>query len=174
MNPQRPSNTEYLPYFSKYIDFVPDGNINTILETQFVPFEEKLLALTPDQTQHRYAPDKWNVLEVIGHLSDAERVFTFRALHIARGDPSPLPGFDQDTWSKHVDVTTRNLDSLLLEWRGVRMATISLFSSLDSAAWTRIGTASGHALTPRACAYIIAGHLLHHQALLREQYGLSI
>ncbi len=174
MNPQRPSNTEHLPYFSNYIDLVPDDNINTILETQFAPLETKLLALTPIQIQQRYAPDKWNVLEVIGHLSDTERVFTFRALHIARGDPSPLPGFNQDTWIQHVDFATRDLKTLLLEWRAVRAATTSLFSSLDSAAWTRIGTASGHAITPRACAYIIAGHQMYHQALLREKYGLPI
>jgi hypothetical protein len=174
MNPQRPSNAEHLPYFSRYIDLVPEGDINTILEAQFAPLEAKLLALTPVQTQHRYAPEKWSVLEVIGHLSDTERVFTFRALHIARGDPSPLPGFDQDTWMQHIDFATRDLKTLLLEWRAVRMAAISLFSSLNSAAWTRIGTASDHAMTPRACAYIIAGHLMYHQTLLCEKYELPI
>jgi hypothetical protein len=174
MNPNRPTAEEHLPYFSRYIDLVPEGDINTLLETQFEPLYENLKNLSLEQTQFRYAPSKWNVLEVLGHLSDTERVFTFRALHIARGDPSPLPGFDQDTWLQKVDFASRDLSSLLLEWHGVRTATISLFSSLDSAAWLRRGVASGHAMTPRACAYIIVGHAMYHQQLLREKYGLVV
>jgi hypothetical protein len=174
MNPQRPSPNEHLPYFSRYIDLVPEGDINTLLETQFEPLHQALAGLTTTQAQFRYAPDKWNILEVLGHLSDTERVFTFRALHIARGDPSPLPGFDQDDWMKKVDFANRNLSDLLLEWRGVRTAAISLFSSLNETAWVYHGIASGHAMTPRACAYIIVGHAMYHQRLLREKYGLSI
>ena len=174
MNPQRPNPNEHLPYFSRYTHLVPDGDINTFLETQFEPLNQALLHLSPEQAQYRYAPDKWSILEVIGHLSDTERVFTFRGLHIARGDPSPLPGFDQDDWMKNVDFSKRNLSDLLLEWRGVREAAISLFSNLEHEAWVRQGIASGHTMTPRACAYIIVGHAIYHQQLLREKYGLDI
>ncbi len=174
MNPERPTSAEHLPYFSRYIDLVPDGDINDILESQFAPFTAKLQVLTAEQLQFRYASDKWNVLETIGHLSDTERVFTYRALHFARGDNSPLPSFDQAIWLQHVDFAKRTLDSLLLEWRGIRAATQSLFSSLDNAAWLRQGSASGHAMTPRAAAYIIAGHLMYHQHLLREKYALPV
>ena len=174
MNPQRPSPNEHLPYFSRYIDLVPEGDINTLLESQFEPLYQALASLSPEQAQFRYAPDKWNVLEVLGHLSDTERVFSFRALHIARGDPSPLPSFDQDRWSKNVDFASRKLADVLLEWRGVRAAAISLFSSLNQSAWLQHGIASGHTMTPRACAYIIVGHAMYHQQLLREKYGLAI
>jgi hypothetical protein len=174
MNLQRPTADEHLPYFSRYIDLVPEGNIVMFLETQFEPLYENLKNLSLEQTQFRYTPDKWNVLEVLGHLSDTERVFSFRALHIARGDPSQLPGFDQDRWLKNVDFANRDLNSLLLEWRGVRAAAISLFSSLDEAAWLQHGIVSGHTMTPRACAYIIVGHAIYHQQLLRQKYGLTI
>ena len=173
MNPQRPNPNEHLPYFSRYIDLVPEGDINILLETQFELLHQALANLSTEQAQFRYAPDKWNVLEILGHLSDTERVFTFRGLHIARGDPSPLPSFDQDTWVKNVDFSNRNVADLLLEWRGVRASAISLFSSLENEAWVRQGIASGHAMTPRACAYIIVGHAIYHQKILGEKYGLA-
>ncbi len=174
MNPQRPTQAEHLPYFSRYIDLVPDGDVVLQMQTQLEPILEKLRKLSPEQASHRYANDKWSVLEVLGHLSDTERVFTFRALHFARGDTSPLPSFDQESWLKNVDFATRDLNSLLLEWQGVRQAAVSLFSHLSQTAWLRSGVASGHAMSPRACAYIIVGHLIYHQKLLLEHYGLDL
>ncbi len=172
MNPERPTLEEHLPYFSRYIDLVPEGDINTLLESQLMPFEAKLRALSADQLQHRYAPEKWNTLQIIKHLSDTERVFSYRAVHFARGDSSPLPSFDQDTWLKQT--TSQDLDRLLLEWQSVRQSAVYLFSSLDGAAWLRRGTASGHPMSSRACAYIIVGHLMYHQELLRQKYGLAV
>ena len=172
LNPGRPTTAEHLPYFSRYIDLVPDGSIVTQLEAQLQAEFAVLEALTPEQAKHRYAPDKWSVLEVIGHICDTERVFSYRALHVARNDPSPLPGFDQDVWMQNVDWTGRTLHDVMLEWRGVRSATLGLFSHLDEQAWTRHGTVSGNALSPRACAYIIAGHVRHHMNIFKEHYGV--
>jgi hypothetical protein len=172
VNPGRPTSEEHLPYFSRYIDLVPDGDIIARLEADFERLFALLNTLTPDQARFRYAPDKWSVLEVIGHLSDTERVFCFRATHTARGDATPLPGFDQDTWNAHVDFASRDLPGLLLEWRSVRASSLSLFAHLDAAAWTRRTPISEHPTSPRACAYIIAGHALYHERFLRDVYGV--
>lgn len=174
MSPQRPGPEEHLPYFSRYIDLVPDGDVVAMMQNQLEPIIKKLETLSPEQANHRYAEGKWSVLEVLGHLSDTERVFTFRALHFARGDGNPLPGFDQDAWANNVDFAARDLSSILFEWRGVRQAAVSLFGNLSSEAWLRRGVASGHAMSPRACAYIIVGHLIYHQQFFRERYGLDL
>ncbi len=172
MNPERPTPEEHPPYFSRYINLVPTGDINTMLESQLAPVVAKLRALSATQLAYRYAPEKWNTLQIIQHLSDTERVFSYRALHFARGDNNPLPGFDQAAWLKQSN--PQDLDALLLEWQSVRQSAVYLFSCLDQAAWLRRGTASGHAMSPRACAYIIVGHLMYHQSLLQEKYDLAV
>jgi hypothetical protein len=168
----RPTSAEHNPYFSKYISLVPHGDILEMLTNQLGTVQQNLQALAPSQLEHRYAPDKWNTLQVVRHLSDTERVFTFRATHIARRDPNPLPSFDQDQWMQGAPQTS--LDVLLEEWRLVRASAVQLFSSLSDADWTHFGTASDSPLTPKACAYIMVGHLMYHQGLWRERYGLSV
>jgi DinB superfamily len=173
-DPGRPTTDEHLPYFSLYIDLVGAGGAMAQMETGFTQHLERLGALSANQAQHRYAPDKWSVLQTIGHLSDGERVFTYRALRFARGDTTPLEGFDEATWMRNVDFDARDLQGLLDEWRGVRMAALSLFQPLSPEAWLRQGTANGHITSVRALAYMIAGHELHHMKLLRERYGLPV
>ena len=171
-DPGRPSADEHLPYFSRYIDLVPDGEIVAQLEAALAADFAALSALPPDQRHHRYGPEKWSVQEVIGHLSDAERVFAYRALRIARGDVTPLEGFDEQTWMRHVNFDARDWPDLLEEWRAVRAASLGLYRSLEPEAWVRIGTANNHATSVRALAYITLGHELHHRALLCERYGV--
>lgn len=173
-DPGRPTAAEHLPYFSLYTNLVPDGGAMAQMETGFTQQLERLSALSADQVRHRYAPDKWSVLQTIGHLSDGERVFTYRALRFARGDTTPLEGFDEATWMRGVDFDDRDLQALLEEWRSVRMAALSLFQSLSPEMWLRQGTANGHITSVRALCYMIAGHELHHMKLLRERYGLPI
>jgi hypothetical protein len=168
----RPTAAEHDPYFSKYISLVPDTDMLEMLQSQLGAVTQKLQALSPEQLEHRYAPDKWNTLQVVRHLSDTERVFTFRATHIARRDPNPLPSFDQDQWMQGAPQTS--LGVLLEEWRLVRASAVQLFSSLSDSDWTHTGTAGDSPLTPKACAYIIAGHLIYHQGLWRERYGFSV
>ena len=167
---QRPDPGEHLPYFSRYIDLVPDGDILQMMETEFARVESLLSALTPPQAQHRYAEGKWSVTEVVGHICDTERVFSYRALHAARRDPSPLPGYNQAQWAGDVDYASRDLADVLSEWHAVRAATISLFSNLSAEAWSNRAEVSGNPLTPRACAYIIVGHVFHHLKAFKNDY----
>jgi hypothetical protein len=118
----------------------------------------------------RYAPGKWSVKEVVCHLADAERVFAYRALSIARGDQTPLPGFDENAWAPQSGADARPIGDLLDEFTAVRAATVRLLRGLDAPAWSRSGTASGKPVTVRALAYIMAGHELHHLSILKERY----
>lgn len=173
LNPGRPEASEHSAYFSRYIALVPEGSIVVLLEQEFERVYTLLSTLTPQQAQHRYAPEKWSVLEMIGHICDTERVFAYRALHAARKDPSPLPGFDQDQWMENVEFASRTLPDLLEEWRGIRSASIGLFSNLSAEAWLYQVKVEQNPLTPRACAYIIVGHVIYHLHKLRELYGVS-
>jgi DinB superfamily len=173
-DPGRPNADEFLEYYGRYIALVPEGDVVSQLETNFERSFAVLSALTPEQSQFRYAPDKWSVRQVVGHLSDAERVFAYRALRFARADDTPLPGFDEQTWMPNADFEARDLPDLLNEWRSVRTSSLTLFSSLSSRAWMRRGVASGNVMSVRALAYTTAGHELHHLKLLRERYDLSV
>jgi hypothetical protein len=174
MNLERPQADEHSPYFSRYIDLVPDGDIIQMLEAEFERDIKALERLTSAQAHSRYAPDKWSVLEVIGHLSDAERVFTYRALRFARGDETPLEGFDENAWMKVANFDSRSLASLLEEWRSVRAASLSLYKHLESNAWLRRGPANGVTTSVRALAFKTLGHELHHRELLKTRYNLEI
>lgn len=174
MNLERPQAGEHAPYFAKYIDRVPDGNVTQMLETEFERDFAALERLTPEQVHHRYAPDKWSVLEMIGHLSDTERVFAHRALRFARGDETPLAGFDENAWMQTAEFDSRELTSLLEEWRSVRAASLSLYKHLEPSAWLRRGPANGVTTSVRALAYMTLGHELHHRELLRTRYNLEI
>jgi len=166
----RPDPTEYASYFSRYVSQVPDGDIIAILEHQMVSTAALLAGLTEAQGEHRYGPDKWTLKEAVGHVADAERVFCYRALRFARGDSTPLPGFDQDAWVPEAGCGRRTLVEIAEELRSVRAATLTFVRSLDDTTALRGGTASGVPLTVRALAYIIAGHELHHRRILRERY----
>ena len=129
-----------------------------------------LQPLSEQQAGYRYAPDKWTVREVVGHVIDTERVFSGRALHFARRDPAPLPGFDQDPWVVEARSDERTLRSLLAEMGAVRRSTLALFRSFPADAWEPRGTASDVEFTVRAVLFIIAGHELHHRRVLEERY----
>jgi hypothetical protein len=169
----RPEAGEYLPYYGTYIARVPAGDVAEILDAQQASTQRLLAPLGEARARHRYAPDKWSVKEVIGHLADAERVFAYRALRFARADESPLTGFDEKAYVPVADFDRRTLTSLLAEFAAVRAATLVLLTSLDEAAWLRRGTANGAGVSVRALACIIAGHELHHVAILRERYGVG-
>ena len=166
----RPSAGEYADYYAGYVRRVPPGPILTILERQL---EETLALLRPldeEQAGFRYAPGKWSIRETIGHVIDTERIFGVRALWFARGDPGPLPGFEQDDFARTAGFEQRTLADLLDELSLVRASTIALFRGLPAEAHSREGTASGQRLVVRAVPFILAGHELHHRALLLERY----
>ncbi len=162
VNPGRPGDDEYLPYYGTYIQKVPDGDILAILDRQIDETVAFLSAFTAEQAQWRPAPGEWNVTEIVGHLADSERVFAYRALWFARDARTPLPGMDQEAFMAAVDFPSRPLADVVAEFVAVRRASLTLLRSLDAAAWARGGVADGNPVSVRALAYIIAGHEAHH------------
>ena len=166
----RPTAGECSPYYFTYIQLVPDGNIVHTLETQHTEIHALLKNATDANASAHPAPGEWSIKQVLAHLSDAERLFSFRALWFARGEQSALPGMEPNPWVAITDANARMMSDLLAEFDLVRAASISLFANLDSVAWQRCGTASGNMISVRALAWIIAGHELHHNRSLREEY----
>jgi hypothetical protein len=167
----RPTADEHAPYFAGYVARVPDGDILEILERQSGALRALLAPLSRAQLLARPKPEDWNALEVLGHITDGEQVFAYRALHIARGDATPLPSFDQDDYVAAARSSERTIEDLLDAHEAQRRATIAMLRGLPADAWLRRGEASGRPSTPRAWAYIAAGHELHHIADFRERYG---
>jgi hypothetical protein len=168
----RPLEDEYSPYFGKYIALLPDEDILYLLETQMRATVALLAEVAEEQAEHRYAAGKWSVKEVVGHLSDTERVMSYRALRIARGDATPLPGFDENAYVAQADFGARTLQELVAELEGIRRATLLLLRGLPEQAWARRGRANDTEVSVRAVAYIIAGHELHHRQILVSRYGV--
>jgi uncharacterized damage-inducible protein DinB len=166
----RPATSECSPYYLTYIQLVPDGDIVDALKVQHTEIHSLLQNTTEAQASAFPAPGEWSIKQVVAHLSDAERLFSFRALWFARGEQTALPGMEPNPWVAITDVNTRTLSDLLAEYDQVRAASISLFANLDAAAWARQGMASGNVMSVRALAWIIAGHELHHNHSLREVY----
>ena len=166
----RPAPTEYAEYYGRYIALVPEGPIVDVLREQIADTLDLIRALPESRGDHRYAPDKWSVKEVLGHVIDAERVFSYRALRFGRNDPTPLPGFDEKVYAPAGNFGARTLASLLGELETVRRATLYLLEGLPAEAWSRSGVASEYPVSVRALAYIIAGHERHHRSVLAERY----
>jgi len=168
----KPEADEYLAYYGKYIALVGDDAL-TALRAQAASTPRLLQGGSEAKGDFRYAPDKWTVKQVLGHLADGERVFGYRALRFARADETPLPGFDENAWVPAAGFERRTLADLVVEFASVRAATIALFGSFDAAALLRRGSANGAQVSVRALAHMIAGHELHHLGLLKERYGLA-
>jgi uncharacterized damage-inducible protein DinB len=166
----RPLTSDYAPYYGKYVQLVPDGNFVDILESQVREMHRLLAPLGEEQADFRYAPGKWSIKETLGHINDAERVFAYRLLRIARGDQTPLPGFEQDDFVKVSNAASRKLSDLLEEFSAIRRASVALIRSLDDASWLRRGTASNNQISVLALAFIIAGHSQHHRNIFEERY----
>lgn len=164
-----PAPTEYAPYYERYVSLVA-GDVLETLERQGAETAALLGGLTEEQGGARYAPGKWSAKELIVHLIDTERVFAYRLLRVARGDRTPMEGFDQDPYVANSNADARTVRSLAEEFGHVRAATLALARGLDAAAWSRSGVANENEVTARALAYIIAGHEAHHVRILRERY----
>jgi len=158
----RPAPDECARYYDDYIDLVPDADLIVTLEEQIDSTVAELSSFSEEQAQWRPAPGEWNVIEIIGHVSDVERSFAYRALCFARNDPTPLPGVDPDGFMLEAGFSKRPLPDVLEELATVRRASITLLKSFDDAAWDRRGTADGKEISVRALAFIIAGHAMHH------------
>lgn len=166
----RPGPSEFAPYYGRYIDQVPDGPIVNVLRSQIQDTLKLLRSIPEAKGNHAYAPGKWTIKEVLGHVIDAERVFAYRALRFGRADATALPGFEQDEYVPNGGFASRPLSHLIDELDAVRRSTLLLFEGFPKEAGARLGTASGNPVSVQALAYIIAGHERHHVKLLRERY----
>ncbi len=166
----RPEPGEYAPYYERYISLVAGSDILGTLDSQRREMMLLLSGRDESEGDYRYAPDKWNAKEVLGHVCDTERIFAYRALRIARGDQTPLPGFEQDDYVKNGPFARSPLGEIIEDYIAVRRATLTLLRNLDEGAWGRRGVASKNEVTVRALAYMIAGHELHHRRILEEKY----
>jgi len=170
---ERPKAEEHSPYYGPYIGRVPETDVLEVLSRQPDEMKKVLGGLPAERATYRYEPGKWSVAEVIGHLSDAERIFAYRALRIARGDTTPLAGFDENAYVPESHCDRRGLPQVLDDFIAVRRATISLLTGLDASDLARVGNANGTPMSTRALAFILAGHVRHHMGTLRERYGVG-
>jgi len=170
MTQKRPQQDEYAIAYGRYIDLVPSGDFLEILQNQRRELVEMLSPLTEQQANFRYAPGKWSIKEVLGHIIDAERIFGYRLLRFARADNTPLSSFEQDGYVTNGNFASRSLPDLLEEFSAVRQSTICLVRSLDHEAWLRRGIASQKEVSVFALGFIIAGHERHHRIILEKHY----
>ena len=167
---KRPAADEFLPYYTHYVSLVGEGDVIGILESQIKDTLALLRGIPDSGGTFRYAPGKWSVNEVVGHLIDAERIFSNRALRFARGDKTPIPGFEQDDYVKGGNFDAYPLSELAAEFEAVRKDTCLLYRHMSEEATTRRGTANGAEISVRALAYITAGHETHHRGVIAEKY----
>jgi DinB superfamily len=166
----RPQPGEYAPYYDRYISLVPANDVLAALEDQRRQMLLLLCGRTEADGDLRYAPDKWSLKEILGHVNDTERIMSYRALRISRGDATPIEGYEQDDYVRNGPFARLPLADLIEDYIAVRRATVSLFRNLDEAAWSRRGVANKNEVTVRALAYVIAGHELHHRRIIEERY----
>jgi hypothetical protein len=166
----KPEEDEHAPYYSRYIDLVPDGDILGTLAGQIGVTLTELRLISDADSLLRYAPGKWSVREVVGHMIDTERIFGYRALRIARGDRTPLPGFEQDDYIAAASFDAHPWADLIDEFYAVRRSNLAMFRGLTPEAWLRKGIANNNPMSVRAAAYMIAGHERHHLGVIRDKY----
>jgi DinB superfamily len=171
---KRPEAGEYAEFYANYISKVPGTDVLGVLEAQRLQMLRLFAGRSERDGGFRYAAGKWTVKEVLGHITDTERIFTYRALRIGRGDVTPLPGFEQDDFVRNGGFAARTLADLAEEFGAVRNASIALFRSFDEEALSRRGVASQKEVTVRALGFITAGHQIHHRMILEERYFPAI
>ena len=170
---ERPASSEYAPFYERYVALVPAAGALDMLERQVGELRRLVASLDAGREEHRYAPGKWSVREVLGHVRDGEREFGHRAFRFSRADPTPLPGFEENHFVAAAAFDRRPAGALVEELIRLREANLAMLRELPEEAWSRSGTASGMAITVRALAFILAGHMQHHLNVLRERYGVE-
>lgn len=167
---RRPEPTEYDSYYRPYVDAVPDGDIVEILSREGEHAVDLFLSIDHDRGVESYAAGKWSIAELIGHVVDTERLFSYRTLRIVRGDKTPMPGMEQDDWVAGANFNNRGLESLGREFLALRASNIALYSSFTDEDLDRTGVASELEFSVRALMYILAGHTIHHVKVLEDRY----
>jgi uncharacterized damage-inducible protein DinB len=169
MNQLLESN-EYAPYYSTYVNLVPEGDILDILTQQMEETSAYLIDLTEQQAHFSYGDGKWTIKEVIGHVADTERIMAYRLLSFARGETAELPGYDDNQYVFNAQFNDQSVQQLIQNLMMVRQSTIHLIKSLPSEAYLRRGKANGSEVTVRALIHIITGHELHHRNIIKQRY----
>jgi hypothetical protein len=169
----RPQSGEYPPFFHGYVSLVPETDVLSILDSQPEILRRLRTIVTPDQETFAYAPGKWTIRQVVGHIGDGERVFGFRAFSFSRSDKTALPGFDENQYVEKSSFSAMPLADLVEDFTLMRQANLRMLRSLGDAQWDAAGTANGNQVTVRALAFIMAGHVRHHLVVLRERYGIQ-
>ena len=169
----RPAETEYAPYYARYVALVPETDILAVLEQQVEEIRRLAASVPPERETWRYAEGKWSVRQVLGHLVDGERVFGYRAFSFSRGETAALPSFDENQYVAAARSDAIPLRETVDELALVRRSNLQVLRRLAPPEWERVGTASGHPVTVRALAWVMAGHPRHHVAILRERYGVG-
>lgn len=169
----RPADTDYAPFYETYVSLVTEADAMPVLERQADELRALAGPIDSSRETFRYAPGKWSIREVIGHLCDAERVFGYRAFCFSRGEAAPLPAFDENSYIEASGYDERALADLVDDFRAARGANLTVLRSLDPGAWERVGTANNNPVSVRALAFIMAGHVRHHFGVLRSRYGVA-
>ena len=167
---ERPEPSEYNEYYGNYISLIDDTDLLGTLESQIREASDLFAGFPEERGSHAYAAGKWTIKELISHILDGERIFAYRLLRIARGDATPLEGFEQDDYIGTSHANERSFSDLLCEFGELRAANLRLMRSMDEADWRRMGTASGFPVSARALAFIMAGHVRHHLNIVSERY----
>jgi hypothetical protein len=170
---ERPPESEFAPFYKGYVELVPEADVVAVLEAQADEIRRVASSVRQERETYRYGEGKWSVREVFGHLVDAERVFGYRAFCFSRGEQAALPSFDENRYVAASRSDATPLGDLVDELALVRRSNLIVFQRLQPAEWTQAGTASGRRVTVRALAWILAGHVRHHLAILRERYGVA-
>lgn len=166
----RPSKEEYVAHFGRYVDLVPEREIRNVLEQSLKTTTELYATFTEDRGSYRYTPEKWSLKQVLGHVTDNERIMSYRALRIARGDRTQLAGYDENVLMSNASFDEMPLTAIVDDYVAVRRATFTLLNGISDEAWTRMGVVNGNETSARAWIYILAGHELHHLNVIRERY----
>ena len=173
MSTIRPEEHEFAPFYAGYVALVPEGDILAVLAAQVEEVRALAAAVSPERETYCYAPGKWSIREVIGHVTDGERVFGHRAFCVARGEQQSLPGFDEQAYMQESNFNQQPLASLVDDYSALRRVNLSFLSGLPDEAWRRRGTANGNPVTVLALAYMLGGHARHHLGVLRDRYGIG-
>ena len=166
-----PTSNEYADFYTGYVQrAIARGDVLAALTKQIDELQAMLGALTDEQALFRDAPKEWSIKEVVGHLNDVERVFSYRLLRISRNDATPLPGFEQDDYVREAGFDSHPLSDLIHEFEHLRRANILAIHNMSDEAALHVGTASGRPVSARALIYMLVGHVDHHIESLNEKY----
>lgn len=166
----RPEKKEYAEFYETYVSLVPETDVVAALENQIADLQNLFADVSDEKAQFRYAEGKWSVKELLGHIIDGERVFSYRALRISRKDETPLAGFEENKYVANSNFGNTKLADLIAEFSSLRHSNVLFFNNLSDQAWSNTGTASDATVSVRALAYIMVGHVRHHARILRERY----